>query len=103
MGQVSGEILCKDQRETPTILTLYDPKAATKISADASSFGLGAVLLQKDESSWKPVAYASRSLTETKRYAQIEKKALAITWACEKFSNYIIGSLKLTTSHWYHS
>ena len=28
--------------------------------------------------------------TET-RYAQIEKEALAITWACEKFSQYILG------------
>ena len=91
----------KEKLSEPTILTLYDPKAATKISADTSSFGLGAVLLQKDESSWKPVAYASRSLTETeKRYAQIEKEALAITWACEKFSNYILGKkIQLETDH----
>ena len=62
------------------------------MSADASSFGLGAVLLQLDEQTWKPVAYASRALSDTeRRYAQIEKEGLATTWACEKFSTYILG------------
>ena len=50
-----------------TTLALYDVGAATKISADASPYGLGAVLLQEVNSSWKPVAYASRSMTETER------------------------------------
>ena len=76
----------------PTVLALYDPQAPTKISADASSYGLGAVLLQQVEDKWKPVAYASRSMSDTeKRYAQIEKEALAVTWSCDKFSNYILG------------
>ena len=39
-----------------------------------------------------PVVYASRSMNETeRRYAQIEKEALAVTWACEKFSDYVLG------------
>eukprot|EP00731_Ephydatia_muelleri_P022771 Em0015g354a len=43
---------------------------------------LGAVLLQEKDSVWKPVSYASRSMSETeRRYAQIEKEALAVTWA----------------------
>ena len=81
----------KTELTNPTILTLYNPKAEIKISADASSHGLGAVLLQLEES-WRPVAYASRSLNTAERhYAQIEKEALAITWACERFSSYILG------------
>ena len=82
----------KAELSQSTVLALYDPKADTTLSADASSYGLGAVLLQRAGLSWNPVAYASRSLTETeRRYAQIEKEALALTWACEKFSAYLLG------------
>ena len=65
---------------TLTVLSLYDPNVATKISAYASSYGLGAVLLQEQrDSTWKPVAYDSRSMTNTEtRYAQVEKEALAM-------------------------
>lgn len=35
-----------------------------------------------------------------RRYAQIEKEALAITWACEKFSSYILGkAISIETDH----
>ena len=35
-----------------------------------------------------------------RRYAQIEKEALALTWACEKFSEYVLGKeIKLETDH----
>ena len=62
------------------------------VSADASSHGLGAVLLQKQpDGEFKPRSYSSRSLTPTERlYAQIEKEALAFTWGCERFSDYLL-------------
>ena len=84
----------EEELTKPTVLVLYDLEAESKVSADASSFGLGAVLLQqKGDSNWRPVAYASRSSTETeRRYSQIEKEALAVTWSCEKFYNYLLGS-----------
>ena len=91
----------KEELSSPTTLALYDPTAPTKISADASSHGLGAVILQQTDDSWKPVAYASRSMSETeKRYAQIEKEALAATWACEKFANLVVGKrFQIETDH----
>ena len=33
-------------------------------------------------------------------YAQIEKEALAVTWACEKFMTYILGKeIVIETDH----
>ena len=46
----------------------------------------------QDNMEWRPIAYISRSLSDTEqRYAQVEKEALAITWACERLSQYLIG------------
>ena len=83
------------------ILALYDANLPTKITADSSSYGLGAVITQQHPDGWRPVAYASRTLTNTEnRYAQIEKEALAATWACEKFEDYILGlNFTLETDH----
>ena len=106
-GKSDGQILPKHGRTEPaierttelikpTVLAVYNPEGNSKLSADASSFGLGAVL-QEVESSWKPVAFGSRALSETeKRYAQTEKEALALTWACKRFSTYLLG-WKFTT------
>jgi hypothetical protein len=72
------------------------------VSADASSYGLGGVLTQKQlDDSWRPVVFISRSLSEAEsRYAQIEKEALAVTWTCERLCGYVYGlDLKIRTDH----
>ena len=77
---------------TPT-LAPFKLGARTMLSADASSYGLGAVVLQQNDGDWRPVAFASRSLNSAeKMYAQIEKEALAICWACEKFNYFLAGT-----------
>ena len=83
----------KDQLTSAPVLALYDPNKETTLSADASSFGIGAVLFQtQKDGERKPVAYKSRALSPAEqRYAQIEKEALAFTWASETLSDYLLG------------
>lgn len=86
---------------THPVLQYYDPELPIRISSDASQNGLGAVILQCSDSTWKPVAYASRALTAAEtRYAQIEKELLSITFACERFHQFIYGStVEAETDH----
>ena len=101
-SQQSAFYQIKQELSNTPVLALYDPTHSTIVSADASSYGLGGVLMQKQaDHRWKPVAYASRSLTPTEeKYAQIEKEALGITWACERFSEYLVGMhFKVETDH----
>ena len=46
----------KQELTQPAVLCLYNPEAPTKMSADASFYGLGAILLQQSDSAWRPVA-----------------------------------------------
>ena len=60
------------------------------------------MLLQRQSSrEMRPVAFASRSMTETECcYAQIEKEALATTWVLEHWSDLLIGmTFKVETNY----
>ena len=65
----------------------------TIVSADASSYGLGTVLQQQQkDGKLRTIAVISHYLSNTeKRYAQIEREVLAVTWASERFNDYLIG------------
>ena len=62
------------------------------IQTDASNNAIGSVLLQKQSNLCKPVAFASRKLSETeKRYSTTEKKLLAIINAYDQFYSHVYG------------
>ena len=66
----------------------------------ASKDGLGAVLLQMHEDKWQPVAYVSRSMTETEqRYCSTDKETLGV-FGCGKFhSVYGLPTITAETDH----
>jgi len=69
----------KEMLTSSALLVHYDPTKTLVLSCDASQYSIGAVLSQVDNSDEKPVAYASRILTNAERnYSQLEKEALAI-------------------------
>lgn len=86
----TDQVLAYPQYDKPFILT-----------TDASDFALGAVLSQMQEGIERPIAFGSRTLSETEsRYATNEKEALAIKWATQKFKNYLHGAkFTLVTDH----
>ncbi|GFX87520.1 retrovirus-related Pol polyprotein from transposon 297 [Trichonephila clavipes] len=79
---------------TPPILRQVDPEKPFIIRTDASSYALGAVLLQGESpTDEQPVEYASRLLSSAERnYSTTEREALAIVWALNKFRGYIEGA-----------
>ncbi|GFO17736.1 Pol polyprotein [Plakobranchus ocellatus] len=69
-------------------LGYFNPNEKITLECDSSQFGLGAMVTQKG----KPIAYASRSLSEAEsRYAQIEKELLAVVFGLERFENLTYG------------
>ena len=83
------------------VVAHYNQAAETELKVDASAVGLGAILLQGSGDNVRPVAYASRTLTDVeRRYSQTEREALAVVWACERFHIYLYGKLfTLYTDH----
>ena len=83
----------KELATSAPVLAYLKPDRPVKLSVDASSKGLGAVLIQDDH----PIAYASKSLTNTQQqYAQVEKEMLTVVFGCIRFHDYIYGVPNVT-------
>ena len=82
-------------------LAYFKNDCKTRIVADAGPTEIGAVLTQFQDGAWRVISYASRNLTDDeRRYSQMEKEALALVWACERFNLYVYGrDFELETDH----
>ncbi|GJU17743.1 reverse transcriptase domain-containing protein [Tanacetum coccineum] len=62
-----------------------------EIMCDASDFAIGAVLGQRIDKHFRPIHYASKTMTEAEtNYTTTEKEMLAVVYAFEKFRSYLI-------------
>ena len=69
------DLICKEM-----LLHYYDPSKKSVIQVDTSSRGLEAALIQEH----KPIAFASKSLTETEqRYTNIKWELLVVVFGCK--------------------
>ncbi|CAG9134394.1 unnamed protein product [Plutella xylostella] len=83
---------CKELLCNAPLLQYPDPSKPYILTTDASNVALGGVLSQGPIGSDKPIAYASRTLSDTEsRYSTIERELLAIIWAIKHFRPYLYG------------
>ena len=84
-----------------TMLCFPSPDAETSIAADASDVGVGAVLQQRVDGGWKPIAFFSKKLNPAEsKYSAYDKELLAIFKAIKRFRYFIEGrSFHIYTDH----
>ena len=86
--------MLKDALCRQAVLALYSPNAETELHTDASSLGLGAILLQRDDEDRQlhPIHFASWKTTKTEeKYNSYKLEVLAIVRALKKFRFYLVG------------
>nr|GEX11508.1 reverse transcriptase domain-containing protein [Tanacetum cinerariifolium] len=83
------------------ILIVPDWDMPFELMCDASDFAISVVMGQRQENHFRPIHYASKTMTEAKsNYIITEKEMLAVVYAFEKFLSYlIINKCIMYTNH----
>lgn len=73
-------------------LSFPSSSAETSICTDASSLGTGAVLQQRIDGAWKPIAFFSKKFNNAERnYSTFDRELLAIYKAVKRFRYFVEG------------
>ncbi|GJW13446.1 reverse transcriptase domain-containing protein [Tanacetum coccineum] len=94
------QTLKKKLTEAP-ILVVPDWNLPFELMCDASDFAIGAVLDNDKAKPFRPIHYASKTMTEAQiHYTTTEKEMLAVVYAFEKFRPYLVLSKSIVyTDH----
>nr|GEX46194.1 DNA-directed DNA polymerase [Tanacetum cinerariifolium] len=75
----------------PPILIAPNWDMPFELMCDASDFAIGAVLGQRQEKYFRPIHYASKTMTKAEsNYTTTKKEMLAVVYAFEKFRSHLI-------------
>lgn len=89
--QLAFETL-KQRLQTTPVLSLADPTLPYRVETDCSDKAIGAVLKQKLDNKWHPIAYESRKLNKHElNYPIHEKELLALVHALRTWRHYLLG------------
>nr|GEW16326.1 reverse transcriptase domain-containing protein [Tanacetum cinerariifolium] len=84
------QMLKKKLTEAP-ILIAPNWDMPFEFMCDESDFAIGAVLRQRHKKHFRPIQYASKTMTNAEsNYTTTEKEMLAVVYAFEKFRSYLI-------------
>ncbi|GBG41967.1 hypothetical protein CBR_g75310 [Chara braunii] len=79
------------------VLSIYDPALPTRVTTDASGYGIGAVLEQHDGDDWHPVEYFSHKVPPINSLDDARKKELlAFVMALKRWRHFLLGRPRFT-------
>ena len=79
------------------VLAMLDNSLPYRIETDASDFAIGAVLSQDFDGVRRPIAFISKSFTDTERnYSMYDKELFAIVFAFEQWRRYLLDVISTT-------
>ncbi|GBG59728.1 hypothetical protein CBR_g54831 [Chara braunii] len=79
------------------VLSIYDPTLLTRVTTDASGYGIGAVLEQHDGDDWHPVEYFSHKVPPINSLDDARKKELlTFVMALKRWRHFLLGCRRFT-------
>ncbi|GBG61699.1 hypothetical protein CBR_g23214 [Chara braunii] len=79
------------------VLSIYDPTLPTRVTTDASGYGIRAVLEQHDGDDWHPVEYFSHKVPPINSLDDARKKELlAFVMALKRWRHFLLGHRRFT-------